>query len=119
MNAAIMLSELIVGRNYSNEGIFKSLKVSNAGGIRIAIHGEAVVRAAIMTSVRDFHVSGENPYHDRLEGDILTYTAAGKKGEQSLSGMNRRVIEQRVLDFPIHGFVLAATNLSAQNDGVI
>jgi hypothetical protein len=62
-----------------------------------------------MTSVQDFHISGENPYHDRLEGDILTYTAAGKKGEQSLSGPNRRVIEQRDLDFPIHGFVLVAS----------
>ena len=104
-----MLSELIVGKSYSNEGIFKALQVSNAGGIRIAVHGKAVVRAAIMTSIQDFHVSGENPYHDRLEGDILTYTAAGKKGEQSLSGTNRRVIEQRDMDFPIHGFVLVAS----------
>jgi hypothetical protein len=104
-----MLSELIVGNLYSNEGIFTALKVSNAGGIRIATHDRKVVRAAIMTSVQDFHVAGENPYHDRLEDGILTYTAAGKTGEQTLAGSNHRVIEQMKLNFPIHGFILVAS----------
>ena len=47
-----------------------------------------------MTSVEDFHTVGENPYHDRLESGILTYTAAGKIGEQTLAGINNRIIEQ-------------------------
>jgi hypothetical protein len=58
-----------------------------------------VVRAAILTSMADFHVSGENPYHDRLVGKILTYTAAGKVGEQTLAGMNRRLIDQKEFQF--------------------
>ena len=62
-----------------------------------------------MTSVQDYHATSENPYHDRLEGDILTYTAAGKTGEQTLAGMNHRVIEQKQFAFPIHGFVSVAS----------
>ena len=75
-----MVEEFAIGQLYSNEEIFKTLKVANAGGIRLSIQEKAVMRAAIMTSVQDLHVSGENPYHDRLEGEILTYTAAGKIG---------------------------------------
>ncbi len=103
-----MIDALAVGELYSNEDIFRSLKVSNAGGIRFSLQDKAVVRAAIMTSVQDFHGSSENPYHDRLEGGILTFTAAGKLGQQTLAGVNNRLIEQRELPFPIHGFVLVA-----------
>jgi len=103
-----MIEALVVGQLYSNEEIFKSLKVSNAGGIRLSLQDKAVLRAAIMTSVQDFHGAGENPYHDRLEGGILTYTAAGKLGQQTLAGANNRLIEQRTFNFPIHGFVLVA-----------
>lgn len=104
-----MINEFVVQQLYSNEEVFKSLKVANAGGIRLAIQDKAVVRAAIMTSVQDFHQAGENPYHDRLEGEVLTYTAAGKLGEQTLSGINNRIIEQKEFNFPIHGFVLIAS----------
>jgi hypothetical protein len=103
-----MIDALAVGELYSNEDIFRSLKVSNAGGIRFSLRDGTVSRAAIMTSVQDFHGSGENPYHDRLEGGILTFTAAGKLGQQTLAGVNNRLIEQRELTFPIHGFVLVA-----------
>jgi hypothetical protein len=104
-----MIEALVIGQLYSNEEIFKSLKVSNAGGIRLSLQDKAVLRAAIMTSVQGFHGSGENPYHDRLEGGILTYTAAGKLGQQTLAGINNRLTEQRVFNFPIHGFVLIAS----------
>jgi hypothetical protein len=104
-----MIEALVVGELYSNEDIFKSLKVSNAGGIRFSLRDKAVLRAAIMTSVQDLHGAGENPYHDRLEGGILTYTAAGKLGQQTLAGVNNRLLEQRTLAFPIHGFVLIAS----------
>src|SRR6202158_3225825 len=103
-----MIDALTVGQLYSNEEIFKALKVSNAGGIRLSLQRKYVQPAIIMTSVQRFHGSGENPYHDRLEGGILTYTAAGKVGEQTLSGVNRRVIEQREFPFPIHGFTSVA-----------
>lgn len=104
-----MIEELVVGQRYSNEEIFKSLKVSNAGGIRLSLHDKAVLRAVVMTSVEDFHGAGENPYHDRLEGGVLTFTAAGKLGDQTLSGMNNRLVQQKELNFPIHGFVLTAS----------
>jgi HJR/Mrr/RecB family endonuclease len=104
-----MMEALVVGQRYSNEEIFKSLKVSNAGGIRLSLQDRVVLRAVIMTSLQDFHGSGENPYHDRLEGDILTYTAAGKLGQQTLAGVNNRLIEQKTFNFPIHGFVLVAS----------
>jgi hypothetical protein len=104
-----MIKELVVGQLYSNDDIFTALKVGNAGGIRLSIHDKAVARAAIMTSVQEFHAASENPYRDRLEGGILTYTAAGKIGEQTLAGVNQRVIEQRQFAFPIHGFVSVAS----------
>jgi len=47
-----MIEELVVGQLYSNEEIFKSLKVSNAGGIRLSLRNKEVLRAVIMTSVR-------------------------------------------------------------------
>lgn len=103
-----MIKEFTIGQLYSNEEIFKTLKVANAGGIRLSVQDKAVIRAAIMTSAQDLHNTGENPYHDRLESDILTYTAAGKIGEQTLAGINNRIIEQKEFNFPIHGFVLVA-----------
>jgi HJR/Mrr/RecB family endonuclease len=104
-----MIDALTVGQLYSNEEIFKALKVSNAGGIRLSLQGKSVQRAIIMTSVQRFHGSGENPYQDRLEGGILIYTAAGKLGEQTLAGTNNRLIEQIKFSFPIHGFILTAS----------
>ena len=103
------MEALVVGQLYSNEEIYKSLKVSNAGGIRLSIQDKVVLRAVVMTSVQGFHGAGENPYQDRLEGDILTYTAAGKLGQQTLAGVNNRLIEQKTFNFPIHGFVLVAS----------
>jgi HJR/Mrr/RecB family endonuclease len=83
--------------------------VGNAGGIRLSLLDKSVVRAAIMASVQDFRTTRENPYHDRLENGILTYTAAGKTGEQTLAGVNQRIIEQKQFSFPIHGFVSVAS----------
>ncbi len=45
-----MMEELVVGQLYSNEEIFRSLKVSNAGGIRLSLQDKIVLRAVIMTS---------------------------------------------------------------------
>lgn len=104
-----VIEALEVGQLYSNEEIYKSLKVSNAGGIRLSLREKVILRAVIMTSVQSLHGARENPYHDRLEGDILTYTAAGKLGQQTLAGVNSRLIEQRTFNFPVHGFVLTAS----------
>ncbi|MFZ0782162.1 MAG: restriction endonuclease [Candidatus Sulfotelmatobacter sp.] len=104
-----MIEALEVGHLYSNDQIFRSLKVGNAGGIRLSLRGKAVLRAVVMTSEQNFHGTRENPYHDRLEGGVLTYTAAGKLGQQTLAGMNNRLVEQKTLDFPIHAFSLTAS----------
>src|SRR5450432_3806137 len=107
--AVRMIEALTAGQLYSNEQIFKSLKVGNAGGIRLSLLDSAVVRAVIMTSEQNFHGARENPYHDRLESGILTYTAAGKLGQQTLAGINSRLIEQKTFNFPIHAFSLIAS----------
>jgi hypothetical protein len=104
-----MIETLVLGHLYSNEDIFRSLKVSNAGGIRLSLQDHAVLRTVIMTSVQCFHSATENPYHDRLEEGILTYTAAGKFGQQTLAGTNNRLTEQARFRFPIHGFALTAS----------
>ena len=104
-----MIEELNIGEFYSNETIFTALRVGNAGGIRLSLLEKSVSRVAIMASVQDARITSENPYHDRLENGILTYTAAGKTGEQSLAGVNQRVIEQKQFNFPIHGFVSVAS----------
>jgi hypothetical protein len=104
-----MIETLDVGHLYSNEEIFRSLRVGNAGGIRLSLLDKAVLRAVVMTSEQNFHGARENPYHDRLEGGVLTYTAAGKLGQQTLAGMNSRLIEQKTFNFPIHAFSLVAS----------
>lgn len=103
------IEKLTVGQLYSNEDIFRSLGVANAGGIRLSIDDKTVIRAVIMTSDQSFHRAWENPYHDRLEGSVLTYTAAGKFGQQTLAGANSRLIEQKAHNFPMHGFALVAS----------
>jgi HJR/Mrr/RecB family endonuclease len=105
----LTIDPFVVGELYSNEEIFRSLNVSNAGGIRLSLRDNAVLRAVVMTAVRGVHGAGENPYHDRLESGVLTYTAAGKLGEQTLAGVNSRLIEQKTFSFPIHGFELIAS----------
>jgi HJR/Mrr/RecB family endonuclease len=106
---ALGIEEVTVGKLYSNEDIFRGLEVSNAGGIRPLLRANSVRRVVVMTSIQDFHAANENPYHDRLEGGILTYTAAGKTGQQTLAGTNSRLIGQRQHGFPIHGFVQVAS----------
>ncbi len=108
-----MIDEWAIGQLYSNEEIFRSLNVSNAGGIRLSLQDKVVLRAVIMTSVQGLHGARENPYHDRLEADILTYTAAGKVGQQTLAGINNRLVEQAKFNFPIYGFVLIASRRDA------
>jgi hypothetical protein len=67
-----MIDALAVGGLYSNEEIFRSLNVSNAGGIRVSLREGGVMRAVVMTSVQGLHGVGENPYQDRLEAGVLT-----------------------------------------------
>ena len=96
-----------IGELYSNEEIYRSLSVGNAGGVRAKTDQLGKVeRLVVMTSVPSARQSGENPYHDRIEGDILIYTGAGREGDQTVSGPNARIVEQANTLFPIYGFIL-------------
>jgi hypothetical protein len=102
------VDQFTVGHLYSNEEIFTSFGVANAGGLRFRMVDGSITRAVLMTSVPSARKARENPYHDRIENDTLTYTAAGREGDQTLAGMNKRLPTQLDLDFPIHGFLIVA-----------
>jgi HJR/Mrr/RecB family endonuclease len=84
--------------------------VGNAGGVRLlTADDDSVRRAVILTSVPTARQLSENPYHDRIEGDILVYTGAGREGDQTLGGVNKRLPQQLNADFPTYGFVLVGS----------
>lgn len=96
-----------VGSLYSNEEIYSSLAVGNAGGLRVkADRTKKVEHLVMMTSVPSARQLSENPYADRIEGDTLIYTGAGREGDQAISGANSRIVEQANVAFPIFGFML-------------
>lgn len=103
-----------VGTLYSSEEIQAALKVGNAGGIRMSVSDDGGVRrAVILTSVPNARQLSENPYHDRIEDGILVYTGAGREGEQTLGGVNKRLPQQIDSDFPAYGFVLIGSRRDA------
>src|ERR1700693_2958282 len=101
-----------VGETYTNDQIRFSLDLENLGGIRPSLDSHGLVRhVAIMTAAEDSgKLSAENPYHDRIEGNILIYTAQGREGDQALTGRNKRLIEQYLVPTPFFGF----TNIGRQ-----
>ena len=96
-----------VGKLYTNDQIRFSLDVENLGGIRPALDGQRNVRhVAVLTTADDAgKVISENPYRDRIEGEILIYTAQGREGDQQLSGRNKRLVEQYLIPVPFFGFI--------------
>jgi hypothetical protein len=96
-----------VGDTYTNDQIRFSLDVENLGGIRPALDASRNVRhVAVLTAAEDSdRLRTENPYHDRVEGDILVYTAQGREGDQALTGRNKRLIEQYKIPTPFFGFI--------------
>jgi HJR/Mrr/RecB family endonuclease len=96
-----------VGSLYTIDQIQKQLGVGNAGGVRGSVDAtDHVRRAVVLTSDPSARQVKENPYHDRIEGDVLVYTGAGREGDQALGGVNRRIPQQSTHDFPIYGFIL-------------
>jgi len=95
-----------VGESYTNDQIRFSLDLENLGGIRPSLDSTRMVRhVAIMTATEDSgRLPAENPYRDRIEGDILIYTAQGRDGDQSLTGRNKRLVEQYSFPMPFFGF---------------
>jgi hypothetical protein len=101
------ISTFEVGNLYTNDQLRFSLEVENLGGIRPALDGKGNVRhVAVLTAAEDAaKVVSENPYRDKIEGDILTYTAQGREGDQQLRGRNKRLIEQYTVPVPFFGFI--------------
>jgi hypothetical protein len=95
-----------VGDIYSNDQIRFTLDLENLGGIRPALDSSGNVRhVAILTAAEEsVRLVAENPYRDRIEGDILIYTAQGREGDQQLTGRNKRLIEQYTTPTPFFGF---------------
>ncbi len=100
------VTEFVVGHRYTNDQIRYSLNLENLGGIRPSITKDRQLRhLALMTTTetaRKFRT--ENPYEDRIEGDFLIYTAAGREGDQLLVGRNKRLLEQYEIPHPFYGF---------------
>jgi hypothetical protein len=101
-----------VGEIYTNDQIRLSLALENLGGIRPSLDSSGNVRhVAIMTAAEDSgKLATENPYRDRIEGNVLTYTAQGREGDQVLAGRNKRLVEQYEVPTPFFGF----TNIGRQ-----
>lgn len=89
------IDQFIVDELYTNDQIRYSLSLENLGGIRPSVGSDGKMRhLAIMTIAENAHKrKTENPYHDRIEDDILCYTATGRKGDQMLVGKNKRLLE--------------------------
>lgn len=98
--------EFVVGQKYSNDQIRYSLNLENLGGIRPSVGTKSKLRhLALMTTLETARKrKQENPYEDRIEGDILIYTATGKQGDQRLEGKNKRLLEQYTSSVPFYGF---------------
>lgn len=99
--------KFFVGELYTNDQIRLSLGLENLGGIRPSLNARKNLQhLAIMTTAEDAgRLLSENPYHDRIEGNILTYTAQGREGDQQLAGRNKRLIEQYSIPVPFYGFI--------------
>jgi hypothetical protein len=95
-----------VGDTYTNDQIRLSLDLENLGGIRPSLDSSRNVRhVAIMTAASEAaRIPVDNPYQDRIEGNVLLYTAQGRHGDQTLSGRNKRLIEQYSAPIPFFGF---------------
>ncbi len=106
-----------VGDVYSNDEIRHALAVGNAGGVRISLDSQkAVRRVVVTTSLPSIKIANENPYHDRIEGDVLVYTGAGREGDQTLGGVNQRLSQQFGADFPIYGFQMIGSRRDPSGD---
>lgn len=100
---------------YSSENIQRALNVGNAGGVRACSGNKGTIaRMVVLTSVASARQVSENPYHDRIEQDILVYTGAGREGNQTLAGVNKRIPQQLTLPFPIYGFLLIGSRRDKQ-----
>ncbi len=105
MKSLTIPTTLKVGEYYSNDQIKYALEVGNLGGIRPKIKDKKLDFIVLITSGEEIKDISRNPYADKIEGNILTYTGAGLKGDQDISGVNKRLLEQKENPIPILGFL--------------
>ncbi len=111
MKQLIVPTTFEIGRYYTNDQIHYALEVSNLGGIRPKLNSQNNLDFIVLiTSVEENKKAIRNPYADRIEGNVLTYTGAGLKGEQNIAGVNKRLLEQVDNPVPILGFVKETVN---------
>ncbi|MGI9107755.1 MAG: restriction endonuclease [Pyrinomonadaceae bacterium] len=101
-----MITEFVVGERYTNDQIRFALNVENLGGIRPSVDAHKNLQhLAIFTTAQTYEKNiAENPYHDRIESNILIYTAQGRIGDQAITGRNKRIIEQYASPIPFYCF---------------
>ena len=105
MKKLIVPEILKIGEHYSNDQIQYALEVANLGGIRPKLKNKELDFVVLITSVEENKKNIRNPYADKIEEDILIYTGAGLKGDQEISGVNKRIIAQIENPIPILGFL--------------
>jgi len=99
----------IPGDIYTNDQIYKWFGVANSGGIRPSIGEKGNLEfIVLMTTKEDANYKFVNPYADKIEDGILVYTGAGSIGNQTLTGVNKRIVEQLENPIPIVFFVKEA-----------
>lgn len=101
-----MIKEFNVGEKYTNDQLRFALRVENLGGIRPSIDvNKNLNHLVILTTTEQYEKNiSENPYHDRIENNVLTYTAQGRTGDQEITGRNKRILEQYTVPIPFYGF---------------
>ncbi len=101
-----MITEFKVGEKYTNDQLRFALNVENLGGIRPSVDSSKNLNhLVILTTTEQYEKNiSENPYHDRIENNILTYTAQGRTGNQDIIGRNKRILEQYENPIPFYGF---------------
>jgi hypothetical protein len=101
-----MVTEFKVGERYTNDQIRFTLNVENLGGIRPSVDAKkGLNHLVILTTTEHYEKNiSDNPYHDRIENNVLIYTAQGRTGDQEIIGRNKRIIEQYTTPIPFYGF---------------
>jgi len=101
-----MIEEFKVGEKYTNDQIRFALNIENIGGIRPSVDATKSLNHLVIMTTSDQYEKKlfENPYHDRIENNILIYTAQGRKGDQEISGRNKRILEQYNAPIPFYCF---------------
>lgn len=96
---------LTVWEYYTNDQIHYALEVGNSWWIRPRLKDGKLNFVVLFTSIDESKNRSRNPYSDKIESEILTYTWAWLKWDQEISWANKRLTEQMENPVPILGFL--------------